>query len=81
MFLLAYDIGEFNLVAAVRALLVTILAAIFILLLLRLVMKEWHRAVVFSSVVLILLLSYGRLCNYLDSIDPWVYNFPGIGIY
>ena len=65
--LLAYNIGEIKMGEALRALLVSLTAAILLTLVLRLIVKDLHKAAAISSFILVLFFSYGHIYNILEA--------------
>ena len=65
--LLAYNIREIKYMAAMRIVLVVAFVAALFLLLFRFLMKDWHRSALASSLLLVVLMSYGHLYNFVHS--------------
>jgi len=59
--LLAHNLGQVEIRSGVRAILVTVVSAVLILFLARLVLKDWARAGAASAVVFILFFTYGHV--------------------
>jgi hypothetical protein len=59
--LLAYNIGEVKYTAGVRPLLLSMVATLFLFLLLRLAYRQWHRAAFAVSMLVILFFAYGQV--------------------
>lgn len=67
--LLGFNIGEVEPDVLFRPVLVSITAALLIFMLLRLIYKDWHKAALASTILLLLFFSYGHLYNYLKAIN------------
>ena len=65
--LLSYNIGEIKMGEALRALLVSLAAAILLTVILRLIVKDMHKAAAISSFILVLFFSYGHIYNILEA--------------
>ena len=63
--LLAYNIREIKYMAAMRIVLVVAFVVVLFLLLFRFLMKDWHRSALACSLLLLVLMSYGHLYNFL----------------
>jgi hypothetical protein len=61
--LLAFNIGQIEPVNAIRVLVVSLLATGLVLLLVNLLIKDWHKSAVFVSFVLTLFFAYGHVYN------------------
>jgi len=59
--LLAHNLGQVDIRSGVRAILVTVIMAFILLFLSRLVLKDWARAGTVSTVLVILLVTYGHV--------------------
>ena len=64
--LLAHNIQEIKFITGVRALLVSIIGAGILLLLLKVVVKDWYKAALICSLGLILFFSYGHVYDFLE---------------
>jgi hypothetical protein len=64
--LLAHNIEEIKITTGIRALVLTALASLVILFALRLVLKDWPRAGLLTSLILILFFSYGQVYAFLE---------------
>jgi hypothetical protein len=71
--LLGYNIGEISIRSAARSFVFVFLLSIIILLIGRVLLKDWQRAGFVSSVLLIVFFSYGHIYSYLE-------QFEGLGI-
>lgn len=65
--LLANNLQEIEMAEALRAVLVSLAGAVFLTAVLRLAVKDWHKAAAISSLVLVLFFSYGHSYNLLES--------------
>src|SRR5512135_513780 len=65
--LLAYNLGEVRPSAVIRPILVVELAVLLFLVVLRLVLREWHRAAFVVSIWLLLIGSYGQVYDLLQN--------------
>ena len=65
--LLAYNLGEVRPSAILRSILFVELAVLIFLLVLRLVLREWHRAAFIVSIWLLLISSYGQVYDLLQN--------------
>ncbi len=65
--LLAYNIKQIGPMYAIRPLLAALLLASLYLLLLRLILKDWHKAALATSLAMLLFFSYGHVSNLLHS--------------
>ena len=70
--LLAYNLGEIKPTDSLRALVLAIVLAGALLLLLRLILRDWDKAAAVTTLTLLLLFSYGHLYASLKSISPQV---------
>jgi hypothetical protein len=68
--LFANNVAEIKLTEAVRSLMVALCVAFMLLLILRFVIREWHRAAAISVLVLLAFFSYGHLYLFLEEISP-----------
>jgi hypothetical protein len=68
--LFAYNVAEIKLTEAVRSLIVALCLAFMLLLILRFITREWHRAAAISVLVLLAFFSYGHLYQFLEGISP-----------
>ncbi|MEJ2601086.1 MAG: hypothetical protein P8Z00_22335 [Anaerolineales bacterium] len=68
--LFANNVAEIKLTEAVRSLMVALCVAFMLLLILRFVIREWHRAAAISVLVLLAFFSYGHLYLVLEEISP-----------
>lgn len=59
--LLAFNISEINMASGHRALLVSLGAAVLLLIIFRIVYRDWRRAALVSTILLILFYSYGQV--------------------
>lgn len=67
--LLANNLGQVEIRDGVRSILVTLLIAVLILLLARLIFKDWLRAGLASAVLVVLLVSYGHVYNLIKNAE------------
>lgn len=65
--LLAYNIEQIQAQAALRSLLITFLGTVLIFTLLKLWLRDWHKAAFVSSLFLGLFFSYGHIYNFLEA--------------
>lgn len=68
--LFAYNVAEIKISEAARSFIVAFCAALMLLLVLRLITREWHRAAAISVLLLLAFFSYGRLYQFLEAINP-----------
>jgi len=73
--LLANNLQEIEMAEALRALLVSLAGAVLLTLILRLFLKDWHKAAAISSLALALFFSYGHIYNLLES-----YSLAGVSL-
>ncbi len=82
--LLSENIGQVQASAALRPLLVTVAAASLLYLLLRLLLRDWHRAAFLSTLLMALFFSYGHAYNLLIeqfpkiNLTPWTLSSGGV---
>ncbi len=69
--LLAHNISEVEIQVAVRPLIISLLSTIIMITLFRLIAKDWHKAALISTFILILLFSYGHLYHLIREIPTW----------
>ncbi|MGD8603503.1 MAG: hypothetical protein PVF49_02910 [Anaerolineales bacterium] len=69
IFLLATNINEVAPSAAIRSLLVALLLALILLLVTRLILKQWRRAALVTTWLLILFFSYGHIYQFLRQVE------------
>ncbi|MEW6715884.1 MAG: hypothetical protein AB1345_00040 [Chloroflexota bacterium] len=67
--LYAYNINEVIPDVVIRPLIVTVLLTLTLLGILKLLFRDWHRAALVTSVLLILFFSYGHVYNYLKTMN------------
>lgn len=67
--LLGHNIEEIRPIVVVRALFVSLLVSIFLMLIFRLILKQWDYAAVLTTTTLIIFFSYGHLYNFLKDMD------------
>jgi len=68
--LLATNLQEMEAAEAVRPLLLAVLAAVLLLGVLRLILGDWHRAGLATSVILLIFFSYGHVYTTLERLSP-----------
>ena len=68
--LYAYNITEIKLTEAERSFIIAFCMALILLLVLRLIIREWHRAAAISLLVLLAFFSYGHVYQFLEGISP-----------
>lgn len=68
--LLGHNIGEVEIDAAYRSLIVGIILTILVLVLLSLLLHNWRKAAVVLAMMVVLFFFYGHLYNYLHDIGP-----------
>ena len=68
--LLAANLQELDAAEAVRPLLLAVLAAVLLLGVLRLILGDWHRAGLATSVILLIFFSYGHVYTTLERLSP-----------
>ena len=66
--LLAYNIEETRLSVSVRPLLLSLIGAAALLLIGKLLLKDWYKAALFSTLTLVLFFSYGHIYNKLETV-------------
>lgn len=67
--LLGFNINEVNPDVVFRPIFVSGIAAILLFLAFRVLYKDWHKAALSASIILLLFFTYGHLYNYLKAID------------
>ncbi len=65
--LLAYNVEQIQVQAALRSLLITFLGTVLIFILLKLWLRDWYKAALVSSMFLGLFFSYGHIYNFLEA--------------
>jgi hypothetical protein len=68
--LFANNVAEIKLTEAMRSLIVALCVAFTLLLILRFITREWHRAAAISFLILLAFFSYGHLYLFLEGISP-----------
>ena len=68
--LLGHNISEMRISEAVRAMLVMIVAVIIIVFIFRIIFRNWRRAALATSLLLVVFLSYSYLYNYIQQANP-----------
>jgi hypothetical protein len=68
--LFAYNVLEIKFTEIARSLVVTFCLALILLLLLRLIVREWHKAAAVSVLVLLAFYSYGHVYQFLEGVSP-----------
>lgn len=69
--LLAFNIEGMQANAALRSLLLSLAGTTVLLLLGRLLLRDWHKAALVASLIIALFFSYGHVYNFLESISPF----------
>lgn len=64
--MLAYNIVQVKPVRAVRSLIVFLIGTLVLLLLTRLMVRNWHKAAFLSSIIVVLFFSYGHVYNLIE---------------
>ena len=72
--LLANNLGESRIGVGLRALVISVVAAVLLLLLLQVFFRDWYKAAILGTLTIILFFSYGQIYNLLE-------NFSSFGIY
>lgn len=70
--LLAFNIEQTEAKTAIRAFIVTMIVVILLLLLLRLLIRDWQKAALTCSMLVILFFTYGHIYEYLQQVSVMV---------